>query len=310
MVARPHPRIGYTVGRVRALQPANFCAPCHYEPVYCTLLSAASTLGAAVADTCPVVNGSQTSCIGCTFSTACVQLRLPEWVAPVQPTATMRMLHLSSWQRAATIVRVVSPVSVPYVITLGADASPAEAFAAKELASFCGDVPVVAPTVAANVPQLAVGFAAASALGAMQINAELAGLGDEGFLVTNRGLSNGSVVISGGRNTTRGTLYAVYHTATKLLNMRFYAPDETKGPTVPLPLAPASLAPAGTFHDRVIPALEYRALNGYQGLSAHRDGVAWQLREPGIFDARTAVRAHTPHRRDLFTHRTPSRPDP
>eukprot|EP00937_MAST-01D_sp_MAST-1D-sp2_P003620 g3620.t1 len=162
-----------------------------------------------------------------------------------------------------------------------------ETFAARELATFCS-LSIVAPAAAGARAQLAVGFGAASALGLAEIAAELAELGDEGFLVANNFTSGArNVVLSGGRNATRGTLYAAYHAATELLGMRFYAPDETRAPTVALPLAPASLARAGAFHYRLQkPTLEYRSLNGYQGTAP--TGTAWAVRNhenQGTFDA-------------------------
>ena len=164
----------------------------------------------------------------------------------------------------------------PYVITLAADASPGEKYAASELANFTGCA-VVSPGAAASAPQLAVGFGAATALGVGAAALDNATLGDEGFLLTSEGLSqHQSIALSGAEGAPRGALYAAYRAATTLLGMRFWAHDETTQPNLVLPLTPAALAPqlALGVHDRVVPELEYRDCNA-AGVRLHK---RWALR--------------------------------
>ena len=164
----------------------------------------------------------------------------------------------------------------PYVITLAADASPGEKYAASELANFTGCA-VVSPGAAASAPQLAVGFGAATALGVGAAALDNATLGGEGFLLTSEGLSqHQSIALSGAEEAPRGALCAAYRAATTLLGMRFWAHDETTQPNLVLPLTPAALAPqlALGVHDRVVPELEYRDCNA-AGVRLHK---RWALR--------------------------------
>ena len=108
----------------------------------------------------------------------------------------------------------------PRLITVGADASPAEQAAAQTLAQVLNNITStssgsasgftvrVASQANRHRPQLGVGPTAATSLGLPAT--KLAGLGTDGYTVLSytAGL-NGSAVLTGGKGAPRGTLYAV-----------------------------------------------------------------------------------------------------
>ena len=106
-----------------------------------------------------------------------------------------------------------------------------------------------------------VGAGAAITLGASATSIQ--GLGLEGFVVQAAG-THGSVAISGGEDSHRGTLYGVNHVL-RSLGMEFYAHDVTQ-----LPSSLPAVAPDGMLA-KVIPALEYREQYEYQCLTQAAD---------------------------------------
>lgn len=103
--------------------------------------------------------------------------------------------------------------------------------------------------------QIIVGSGAALTLGLPAKN--LAGLGNESFYSGYfASPMDGSIVLSGGVGGLRGTLYAVYHMLTDVLNFQFLAHDETIIPQCP------DFIPH--YETTTHPAFEYRANNQYQ----------------------------------------------
>ena len=167
-----------------------------------------------------------------------------------------------------------------FSISLAADASPVERFAATELADWLGNITGTRPATrtpdSATKPALAVGVGAATALGLPA--SALEGLGNESFVVTSNatGLPTDgrSFALSGGPGSTRGTMYAV-NRLLREWGVRFIAHDETVLPSqLPDPIPPLDL--------KVELAYEYRdncewparqaawaGRVGYNGPSAH-----------------------------------------
>ena len=171
-----------------------------------------------------------------------------------------------------------------FSISLAADASPIEQYAAGELADWLGNITGSRPTTAApgagaGKPTLAVGVGAAKALGLSA--SALEGLGNESFVLSSNasGLPKDgrSFALSGGPGSTRGTMYAV-NRFLRELGVRFIAHDETVLPAqLPDPIPPLDL--------KVELAYEYRdncewparhppwaSRVGYNGPSAHGEG--------------------------------------
>ena len=137
-----------------------------------------------------------------------------------------------------------------YVITVAADASSPERFAANELAAYLKTVTgaefaIVPPGTAAGRPQLAVGAGAAQAVApALSLN----GLGLEGVLIQ---ATDGNMVLTGGPGAPRGTLYAVYSFLEDVIGVRWWTPAWTQ---VPRQTTLAVAVPTV----RYVPPFEYR----------------------------------------------------
>ena len=122
--------------------------------------------------------------------------------------------------------------SLPPYISIAEDATATERFAAYELhnqlSSACSGINF---TIGKPLPlsaQIAVGPGAASALG-VSIPSNM---GNESYLIDTTGeLVQASVVLAGGVESSRGTLYAAYRLL-ELLGWRFYAADETRVPAL------------------------------------------------------------------------------
>jgi hypothetical protein len=114
-------------------------------------------------------------------------------------------------------------------IVVAQNASAVELFAVDELTlhldMMCPDRPAVLSTTS-----ITVGFDAAVASGHLSLLPSLDGLGDEGLVVVSS--SETGIVLTGGSDSARGTLYAVYEWL-DLLGLRFIAEDETLIPACP-----------------------------------------------------------------------------
>jgi hypothetical protein len=156
---------------------------------------------------------------------------------------------------------------VPLVVTIAANASAAECFAAEELARYLRTITngssstavllVNATSAAAAAPQLAVGYGAARLLGVPA--GQLQGLGREGYVLS-PALRGASLALSGGLGAPRGTLYAV-NEFLEAIGVQFLAADVTVLPKRLPPQLPV-LPP------RYVPRLEYRQTYGFQLIGA------------------------------------------
>ena len=182
----------------------------------------------------------------------------------------MRVARLAVVSLAAALApsSASAPTSAPscFSISLAADASSIEQYAASELATWLGNVTGHRPTTSlpasAAKPTLAVGVGAAKALGLPA--SALEGLGNESFVLSSNasGLPKDgrSFALSGGPGSTRGTMYAV-NRFLRELGVRFIAYDETVLPSqLPDPIPPLDL--------KVELAYEYR------------DNCEWPARHP------------------------------
>eukprot|EP01047_Picozoa_sp_COSAG01_P031344 COSAG01_NODE_2222_length_8137_cov_49.268972_6_plen_679_part_00 len=142
-----------------------------------------------------------------------------------------------------------------YSISLAQNATPAEQFAAGELAQLCGNIsngnqplPLVTPDAAVDSGAvLAVGSGASVAAG-LSVGL-LDGLGEEGFVVTATGLRSGCLAMTGGTGRfSRGALFAVYHFL-EALGYRTVAWDETLLPP-DSPHAQVMMPPASSIQVR------------------------------------------------------------
>ena len=151
-------------------------------------------------------------------------------------------------------------LSMPTLITVGANASVPEQRAAQELASYLNNISATpgfrtqaASAATKATPQFAVGYDAALLVGVAP--AVLAELGMEGLLVStnaSKGVPAGSIVLSGSNGAPRGALYAVVEFL-QTLGVRFL--DRLPGGTI----LPASLPTALPALDKLfVPSLEYR----------------------------------------------------
>lgn len=119
--------------------------------------------------------------------------------------------------------------STRYKILVAAGATAQEQHAARELSSYLKqatgcEFPLVQQLSPEN-PVIAVGAGAAKLVDA---DLQLKDLGDEGILVR---ASKDNLILSGGENAARGTLYAVYTFLQDSVGIRWWAPDATFVPT-------------------------------------------------------------------------------
>ncbi|XP_062514154.1 uncharacterized protein LOC134189791 [Corticium candelabrum] len=131
-----------------------------------------------------------------------------------------------------TIFGVATSTNPPYqnyTITLARNATPQEAYAARDLAKWLNNMTNIAFTITSpqdaikrNVPQLAVGPDAALAIGAAS-EQQLINMSEDEVLITSQRAPN--VAMTGGRGKKRGTLYAVVRFLHHI-GYRWYAPDE------------------------------------------------------------------------------------
>ena len=108
-------------------------------------------------------------------------------------------------------------------IVVARNASAVDLFAADELTLYLDMICPDRPALLSTTP-ITVGFDAAVSSGHLSLLPSLDGLGDEGFVVVSS--SETGIVLTGGSDSARGTLYAVYEWL-DLLGIRFIAEDET-----------------------------------------------------------------------------------
>eukprot|EP01052_Picozoa_sp_SAG31_P027930 SAG31_NODE_2654_length_5292_cov_2.266898_2_plen_403_part_00 len=184
--------------------------------------------------------------------------------------ATVATAPAATAARSAAVVPRRPPALSMFVVAVASDATAAEQEAAAELASMVGQLVrtpgalrIVTPAAAAGKPQLAVGAAAAAAVGIAREDLLFEALGAEGFVATSNRTAalraSGSYALSGAPNSTSGTLYACYHLL-RAFGVRFLAWDETM-----LPAAVPSPLPA--LDRTFLPAFEYRDVDGWAALS-------------------------------------------
>eukprot|EP01052_Picozoa_sp_SAG31_P054437 SAG31_NODE_14494_length_803_cov_1.416193_1_plen_216_part_10 len=144
---------------------------------------------------------------------------------------------------------------LPQLVTVGPSANPAQRRAAHDVARFLENIAAGtatwtienASTLRASTPQIAVGLHAAALLGASGRAANFDGLGTEGFVALTW---QSNIILSGGRESLRGELYAVNYFLEQI-GVRFLAPDVTVLPKQ-LPSTPVQL------YERHIPSFEFR----------------------------------------------------
>ncbi len=159
----------------------------------------------------------------------------------------------------AALLATAAADGLPPIISVAPDAPVSDKHAAKELkvwlSRMCPDVPFKMGPPVQGANQIIVGPDAALSLGLPA--ASLAGLGNESYYLN---LFTppfaGSMVLSGGNRSTRGTLYAVYHLLTDTFSYDFLAHDETVVPACP------DYVPHYEITDS--PSFEYRDDNQWQ----------------------------------------------
>jgi hypothetical protein len=183
---------------------------------------------------------------------------------------------LVSVAAAADPAAAAAPQASAPLVALAADATAIESRAAHELAYFVGrlvgstePIRVVLPAAARGKPQLAVGPAAALALGVTASDLSFSALGAEGFLASSNRTallrSTGSYALSGAvgaGNASTGTLYAAHHLL-RWLGVRFYAWDELY---VPPPTTAGWEPPPAGLDMTFVPSFEYRDVEGWSAM--------------------------------------------
>ena len=186
---------------------------------------------------------------------------------------------------------VASAAAAYPAVHVSSSASAVELFAATELRNYLGNMSSaeVALHVADEKPDgdvIAVGFDAATGLGLAA--SELDGLKNDSYVISSKksGIPSGSFVVTGGKASARGTMFAAYDFL-RLLGCKFLARGSGVPPEVAftmqeeLPASPPSTIPPVdvTYH----PLYEYRDNNewaaatlpswagklGYNGPNAH-----------------------------------------
>ena len=150
--------------------------------------------------------------------------------------------------------------TIPALVTVGTGAGPAQRRAAQDVANVLSKISGGNPQFKVEnaphsslVPQIAVGFDAATNLLEDYGISHLRGLGAEGFVAMTTG---NSIVLSGGNASQRGDLYAT-NFFLELLGVRFLATDTT--------LLPSELpSKALSFYERHVPSFEYRQQFSFQ----------------------------------------------
>ena len=171
----------------------------------------------------------------------------------------------------ALLVTYAAADGLPSSISVADDAPPADKYAANELLKYLKlacpqqNFTIVSPSKGAD-EAIIVGPGAALTLGLPK--SKLAGLGDEGvYLNFFTPPFAGSIVLSGGVGSQRGTLYAAYKMLTDVVMFDFLSWDET----IPPPACPSYIPHYDTTQS---PAFEYRDDNQYEPTNR----VDWRAR--------------------------------
>ena len=135
-------------------------------------------------------------------------------------------------------------------IVLPADATPAENYAAQELADFLGQMtgakfPMAAEGTATEGPKIVLGCGTLARASVPENT--LNELGEDEFIIKTDG---NNLILAGGR--PRGTLYAVYHLLDNILGIRWWAPGVTYVPekkTLALDSLDLRLKPVFAYRD-------------------------------------------------------------
>jgi len=171
--------------------------------------------------------------------------------------AIVTMIMITSMTLGASAKAAGKPAAITiaaggksdYVIVVGADASPSERRAARELQMFLAQIggaelPIIGDDAAPVEHEIIVGDNAH--LKALRLDLDLAALGDEGYVIRTVG---SRLVIAGGPR--RGTMYGVYSLLDEYLGCRWFTATISRIPKRdPLTLP--------EIDDRVIPRLIYR----------------------------------------------------
>ena len=187
----------------------------------------------------------------------------------------------------ASLAAAVAGDGLPSAIVVDSKAPASDKLAANKLLSYLKlacphqSFTLASPNKSSVEPTIIVGPAAALALGLPV--AQLIGLGNESFY------HNfftppfaGSIILAGGVDSSRGTLYAVYHMLTAVVGYKFLAFDETVVP----PYCPSYVP---HYELTQSPAFEYRDNNQFQP-STQQD---WNARV--AYNGRNADAAHGGH---------------
>lgn len=187
---------------------------------------------------------------------------------------------------AATAALMAHPAPrAIYTVRVAPSATEIEKYAASQLQLLLGLSSDFTTTTATSPRQLAVGYGASRAIGVSA--GALDGLGDEGYVIAST--PSGSVAVSGGVSSRRGTLYGAFGLLRRL-GFRFFAPTET---LVPSASTIAAAAAAGIHNETRQPGLIWRSIesfetNGAAPLKVPPTGTA----EQKAANYRWMVRAH------------------
>ena len=170
---------------------------------------------------------------------------------PMLAMATTSFAHASPAAEQQAALTISGAGKSDYVIVVGAEASPSERRAAQELQTFLEQIsgaklPIVGDDAPLAEREIIVGDSAHLHLLALDVEADLAALGDEGYIIRTLGPR---LVIAGGRK--RGTMYGVYSLLDERLNCRWFTASISR-----IPRRDPLTLPA--INDRVIPRLIYR----------------------------------------------------
>jgi hypothetical protein len=171
-------------------------------------------------------------------------------------------------------------------VAVAASASAIEHDAADQLLFYLGSLGGWANTSRVPVVTVHVGYDASTARGGLDPKA-LAGLGDDGFVLVSNS-SSGTLAVSGGRHSARGTLFGAYDLLRRL-GCEFYAPDLQLAEELPF----RSVSSLPTHLDvRVVPPIELRDSNEFG--QTHHPRWAAKVGMNGPFASSAATKGAAP----------------